>query len=79
MESENKPWDVRGIQISLGGEDDEIGFLEAELFDDRFRISFRNANLTGCPRGVDSVTLEEMDIDVAKRLRDFLNYAVSEK
>ena len=77
MAEDFKPWDVKVVRISLGGEDDADGWLEAEVFDDKeLRISFNGANIGDCQIGVTSATVEEMSIDVARRLRDFLTYAV---
>ena len=70
------PWDAKEITIMLS---EENGLLEAEVFDsETFRISFRDVPMSGCPVGVTSVTVDDMSIDVARRLRDFLNYAVPE-
>ena len=66
------PWDVKTVKIELGDHGDE--WLEVEIFGDKqFRITFKNADV----RGSDGEqTVEEMHMDVARRLRDFLNYAV---
>ena len=80
-EDDEKPWDVKTVKISLGGLDDENGWLEAEIFnDDTFLITFRGAHIKwGNETGGDDLTdptVEDMPLDVARRLRDFLNYAV---
>lgn len=82
MEDDGKPWDIKSIKISLGGETDGNGFVEAEVFDnDHFRLTFENVTFSGYEikdgkllRG--EITLEDINIDFARRLRDFLNYAV---
>lgn len=66
------PWDVKTVKIELGDHGDE--WLEVEVFSDKqFRITIKNVEM----RGLDGeLTVEEMHMDVARRLRDFLNYAV---
>lgn len=82
------PWDVKTVKIELGGHGDE--WLEVEVFDDKqFRITFKNVDIFGLNDGLTEeemrkltaeemreITVEEMHMDVARRLRDFLNYAV---
>lgn len=68
---------VKTVKISLGGEADESGWLEAEVFDDEtFRITFRGAAMRWDTEGRSDCTVEEMPLSIARRLRDFLNYAV---
>lgn len=66
------PWDVKRITINLGGEDDAM--LEVEIFCERqFGIRFTSIEHSGT---FENFEVEEMHMDVARRLRDFLNYAV---
>lgn len=70
-EQDGKPWDSKRLHLSLGGIDDENGYLTFEIFDDT-RFSIYDG-----PEPVESEWFrEEIDIDAARRLRDFLNYAV---
>ena len=71
-EENDMPWDVKLVKIELGDHGDE--WLEVEVFSDKnFRITFKNVGMKG---GDNESTVEEMHMDVARRLRDFLNYAV---
>ena len=66
------PWDVKTVKIELGNHDDE--WIEMEVFSDKsFRITFKNVEFAG---GDYEKTIEEMHLDIARRLRDFLNYAI---
>ena len=77
VKDDGKPWDVKTVNISLGGEADENGWLEAEVFDDEtFRITFRGADMRWDTEDRSDCTVEEMPLSIARRLRDFLNYAV---
>ena len=77
VKDDGKPWDVKTVKISLGGEADENGWLEAEVFDDEtFRITFRGADMRWDTEDRSDCTVEEMPLSIARRLRDFLNYAV---
>ena len=77
VKDDGKPWDVKTVKISLGGEADENGWLEAEGFDDEtFRITFRGADMRWDTEDRSDCTVEEMPLSIARRLRDFLNYAV---
>lgn len=68
----NMPWDVKTVRIELGDHGDE--WLEMEVFSDNsFRITFKNVAFVGTEG---EHTVEEMHLDIARRLRDFLNYAV---
>ena len=79
---DNKPWDKKEIKISLGGESDSNGWLICEIFSDsEFLISFTGADFRfedGQVTDKTDFTVEEMDLDVARRLRDFLIYAIPE-
>ena len=68
------PWDVKRVNIDLGGDDDE--YIEAMVFCDRaFSIAIRKIDVL---RSENEITVDGMHIDVARRLRDFLNYAVKD-
>lgn len=69
---EDKPWDIKTLTLSLGGVDDSKGFLTFQFFaDDGFNI-YEGDERSG---GVGFLA-EEIDIAAAKRLRDFLIYAI---
>ena len=68
------PWDVKRVNIDLGGDDDE--YIEAMVFCDRaFSIAIRKIDVL---RRENEITVDGMHIDVARRLRDFFNYAVKD-
>ena len=70
-----KPWDVKSLTLSLGGADDENGFITFEVFDDNVFNIYEGSKL-----GEEHEWFyEEIDIDAARRLRDFLNFAVPNK
>ena len=70
-EFKSPPWDVKNIRIETG--DDSDAWLVAEVFsDEEFSISFKPGRRAPA---TDEITWE-MNMDVARRLRDFLNYAV---
>jgi hypothetical protein len=71
MSEECLPWDVKTLKLSLGGESDEYGFITFEVFDDN-KFSIREGD--GDPNS--EWFYEEINIEAARRLRDFLNYAV---
>lgn len=71
MSDECLPWDVKKLKLSLGGISDEYGFITFEVFDDdEFNI------YEGDGSGDGDWFYENINIEAAKRLRDFLNYAV---
>jgi hypothetical protein len=77
LTNEAPPWDIKTINISLGGEEDENGFMNIEVFnDEHFHIAFRNANVCYSETNQNDFLVENMSLSVAKRLRDFLNYAI---
>lgn len=77
MEIEDKPWDIKTVKISLGGESDGNGWLEVEVFNDNtLRIMFSGADMRWDTEDRSDCTVEEMPLLVARKLRDFLNYAV---
>lgn len=66
------PWDVKVVKIELGGH--EGRWIDFEVFGDKlFRISFANVEMF---TGDGNISTGEMHMEVARRLRDFLNYAV---
>ena len=67
-------WDIKSIKISLGGLDDANGFVKAEIFDDMYLGIYKNPNSEG---GCDAF-IESIPIDAAKRIRDFLIYALED-
>ncbi len=75
-EEDVKPWDIKTLKLSLGGEMDCNGFITFEIFsDERFSIYEGDD-----PRRQDlKWFVEEIDIEAARRLRDFLIYAVSDR
>jgi hypothetical protein len=70
--NENKPWDVKTLCLSLGGPDDEHGFLRFEIFDDCSFSIYEGEE----GRANGGWRREGIDIEAARRLRDFLNFAV---
>jgi hypothetical protein len=73
IDVEELPWDIKKLKLSLGGIDDELGFIEVEVFnDDRFSIRDASSdNVEECKWSFDDINIE-----AARRLRDFLIYAV---
>ena len=68
------PWDVKEVRIYLRGNDDEC--IKAEVVCDKaFSITLNNIDVL---RSGNEIAIEGMHIDVARRLRDFLNYAVKD-
>lgn len=65
-------WDIKTIKISLGGEDDENGFLDVEIFNRDSLGLYLNKKDDGDAESF----IENISIDAAKRIRDFLNYAL---
>ena len=68
--SEEKPWDVKELRLYLGGEKGDSDFITFTVFDDN---SFNMCE--GDPANA-KWFYEDIDVDAAKRLRDFLNYAI---
>lgn len=65
-------WDIKQASISLGGPSDLKGFMKVEIFNDsEFAIYFNEKTTGECDFFVDGIHL-----NAARRLRDFLNYAV---
>lgn len=71
-----KPWDVKKIDIFIGVTD--LGterWINLELFDDdHLNITIKDPFKTG-KRGK---VVEHISLDAAKRLRDFLIYAIKD-
>lgn len=69
-----KVWDIKDINISLGSNCDKNGFLKLEIFNDQsFGIYFNQDHTGEC-----EFFLESMHLNVAKKIRDFLNYAIKD-
>ncbi len=67
------PWDIKKIDIEFGDD----SWMKVQIFNDEFfEIEFLNADLSGCPVGLTAVACEEINLEVARKLRDFLNYAL---
>lgn len=67
------PWGVKRLTLSLGGEDglDSNGFIVFEIFDnERFNI------YEGDGHSKSKWFYEEIDLEAAKLIRDFLIYAI---
>ncbi len=69
------PWDIKTLKLSLGGQDDEKGFIVFELFNDEF-FSIRDGNNNN-GNGAEWA-FDDINIEAARRLRDFLIYAIPE-
>jgi len=69
-----KAWDVKQLRLCLGGvyEDD---WIEIEIFDDNSFNMYCNKKHNGEVEWA----FEDADIEAAKRLRDFLIYALEGK
>lgn len=68
-------WDIKNIKISLGGVDDEKGFLDVELFNKDSLGIYKNRD----HNGEADLFIEDISIDAAKRVRDFLIYALADQ
>lgn len=77
---EEKPWDIKTLNISLGGEDDYKGFIRLEIFnDDSFGLYVDDKGT-----GKDGIkeyawSMDDIDLSAAVRIRDFLIYALGDK
>lgn len=72
-DDEGVPWDIKRLVLSLGGYEDWKGFITFEVFNDKeFNI------FDGDGHGEGKWSYEEIEMDAARRLRDFLNYAVKD-
>ena len=78
LPDDGRIWDVKKVEIELGDDGDE--WLSVEVFGDTgFSLLFSGIETALADRdGQISTGVEGMHIDVARRLRDFLNYAVPE-
>ena len=71
---EELPWDVKTLDLSLGGPDDENGFVKFRVFnDERFSIHVNENSDREC-----DWSCEDIHLDAARRLRNFLNWAIPE-
>lgn len=70
---EEKPWGIKTLNLSLGGMGDEKGFITFEIFNDDYFSMYE-----GSDPGSESMKwfYEGIDLEAARILRDFLNYAV---
>ena len=75
MNDERLPWDIKELRLSLGGDADENGFITFQVLDDD-RLNIYEGTY---PADEPSWYYEEINIEAARRLRDFLNYAVPDK
>ena len=66
------PWGVKQLKLSLGGEDDCNGWIKIQIFHDRGLDIYINEHHKDGP----DWCCEEIDLEAARLLRDFLNYAV---
>lgn len=70
------PWDIKTLTLSLGGIDDDKGFIKFSVFDDKY-FSIRDGGLgDDGENGNCAWIFDDINIDAARRLRDFLIYAV---
>lgn len=76
INEEFKPWDIKSLRLSLGGEDDGIGWIDIRIVDDEYFCMTIERVSHGAENNLE-LTLNNIDMDVARRLRDFLNYAIS--
>ncbi len=67
---DDKPWDVKTLKLSLGGESDSKGWITFQVFNDNSFNIYEGNPLNAAWH------FEDIDMSAAKRLRDFLNYAV---
>ena len=71
MEQATDSWDIK--KISIYPFDDSSMCITVEVFSDReFSIKMTR---DGSTLDEDSFTMEDLPLDAARRLRDFLNYA----
>ena len=68
---DGKPWDIKELTLSLGGIDDENGFIRFSVFNDEYFSIHDGDSDHDC-----AWAYHDIDMDAARRLRDFLNYAV---
>ena len=74
MKDEDLPWDVKKLELYLGGEDD-TRFIKFVVFDDKTFNMYEG----GLGDDYNGWFYEDIDLSAARRLRDFLNYAVPDK
>lgn len=68
--SDSKPWDVKTLTLSL----DYECFVTIEVFNDDLVNIYEGDQKT--PDRDPVYFVEGIDLDAARRLRDFLNYAI---
>lgn len=70
-----KPWDVTSLKLCLDGDDDTwIEFKFWNLAKDEGKKNWFDIDLN--PHNTDDPTYQNIDLDAAIRLRDFLNYVL---
>ena len=74
MSEKFKAWDVKEMRLCLGG-DYEDDWIKVEIFNDDSFNMYANER----PNGECEWAFENASIDAAKRLRDFLIYALEGK
>lgn len=72
QEIDDKPWDIKLLKLCLGGDGDEKGFVTFEIFSDEHFAMYEGDGSSDDPKWF----VENIDLDAARRLRDFLNYAL---
>lgn len=72
---DDKPWDIKILKLSLGGEDDEKGFITFRIFDDKHFEIYEGDDVLRESKWF----YEEIDLNAAYRIRDFLIYALRDK
>ena len=78
-ESDYYPWEIREVNISLGGPADDNGFLSCEVFCPQDEFIHWNIYLNKDRISVRcDFSIETMDIRSAIAFRDFLNYALKD-
>lgn len=78
-DKENPPWDVKSIQIYLGGEDDCNGRIKVTLWvDGTLGIEFHKCGLAevGGDEELDSFDVDDIPLSAVKKLKNFLAYAI---
>ena len=70
---EKTTWDIKQLRLCIGYD----RFITFEIFDDDSFNIYEGDDKAGTVDG--KWFYEEIDIDAARRLRDFLNYSVPDK
>lgn len=71
-EDDNLPWDVKSLILILGGDETDKNTIRFEILDDTQFNIYEGGPEEEAPKWF----YENIHIDAARRLRDFLNYAV---